>query len=299
MAIITPALLTSLRTGFSKTFADALASAPSDWEKIATRVPSAGASNTYGWLSQFPALKEWVGDRAVKDMAASAYQVQNKLFEATVGVKRTDIEDDTVGVYAPLFSEMGRSAGTHPDKLVIDLLADGETATGYDGAAFFGEHDVFPEVDGTGTAAKVSNLAAGSEAAWYLLDTSRALKPLFFQERTKPELETLTSTQDEGVFMRDEYRYGIRYRCNAGFGFWQMAFKSKQELNEVNFNAAVQAMMGMKADGGRPMGIRPTVLLVPPALRAQALTLIKAQTIEGTSNPNYDAVEVVVSPWLA
>ena len=300
MAIITPALITSLRTGFSKAFQDALAATPTDWEKVATRVPSSSTSNTYGWLNQFPALREWVGDRVIKDMAASAYQVQNKLYEGTVGVRRTDIEDDNVGVYTPLFAEMGRAAKTHADRLVFGLLAAGETTVCYDGQNFFDtDHPVYPNVDGTGTATMVSNLQAGADPAWYLLDTSRALKPLIFQERTTPELEALTSTQDEGVFMRDEYRYGIRYRCNAGFGFWQLAYKSKAALNAENFNAAMAAMMSIKADGGRPMGVKPTTLVVPPALRAAALSLIEAQlTTGGASNPNYKAVEVIVSPWL-
>ena len=48
MAIITPALITSLRTGFSKAFQDALTATPTDWDKVATRVPSSSASNTYG-----------------------------------------------------------------------------------------------------------------------------------------------------------------------------------------------------------------------------------------------------------
>lgn len=301
MAIITPALLSGLRTGFSKAFQDALAATPTDWEKVATRVPSSSASNTYGWLGQFPALREWVGDRVLKDMAAQAYQVQNKLYEGTVAVKRTDIEDDNVGVYTPLFSEMGRAAKAHADQLVFGLLAAGETTTCYDGQNFFDtDHPVYPNVDGTGTATLVSNLQAGTGPAWYLLDTSRALKPLIFQERTAPELEALTSTQDEMVFMSDTYRYGIRYRCNAGFGFWQLAYKSKAALDADNFNAAMAAMMQAKADGGRPLGVKPTTLVVPPSLRADAMALIEAQlTTGGASNPNYKAVEVIVSPWLA
>lgn len=301
MAIITPALITSLRTGFSKAFQDALDATPTEWEKIATRVPSSNASNTYGWLNQFPKLREWVGDRVVKDMAASGYQVVNKLFEATVSVKRTDIEDDNVGVYTPLFSEMGRAAKAHADELVFGLLAAGESTICYDGQNFFDtDHPVYPNVDGTGTATNVSNLQSGTNPAWYLLDCSRALKPLIFQERTRPELEAMTATNDEGVFVRDEYRYGIRYRCNAGFGFWQLAFKSKAALDQANFNAAMAAMMSIKADGGRPMGVKPTHLVVPPSLRAAALSLIEAQTISGgDSNPNYRAVEVIISPWLS
>jgi phage major head subunit gpT-like protein len=301
MAIITPALITSLRTGFSRAFQDALAATPTDWAKAATKVPSSNTSNTYGWLNQFPKLREWVGERVVKDMAAQGYQITNRLFEGTVSVKRTDIEDDNVGVYTPLFAEMGRAAAAHPDELVFTLLAAGETTLCYDGQNFFDtDHPVYPNVDGTGTATQVSNLQAGSGPAWYLLDCSRALKPMIFQERTQPELESMTASNDEGVFVRDEYRYGIRYRCNAGFGFWQLAYKSKAALDAANFNAAVAAMMSIKADGGRPMGAKPTHLLVPPDLRAAALSLVEAQTINGgDSNPNYKAVEVIVSPWLA
>ncbi|MCE5420260.1 MAG: Mu-like prophage major head subunit gpT family protein, partial [Acidithiobacillus sp.] len=207
--------------------------------------------------------------------------------------------DDNVGVYTPLFAEMGRAAAAHPDELAFGLLAAGESTLCYDGQNFFDtDHPVYPNVDGTGTAATVSNLQAGTGPAWYLLDNSRALKPLIFQERTAPELQAMTQAQDEAVFMRDEYRYGIRYRCNAGFGFWQLAYKSKATLDAANFNAAMAAMMATRADGGRPMGIKPTHLVVPPSLRADALTLIKALMINNTSNPNYEAVEVIVSPWL-
>lgn len=304
MAIITPSLITSLCTGFSKAFQDALTNTPTDWQRIATRVTSAGISNTYGWLKQFPTLREWVGDRVLKDMAAQAYQVQNKLFESTVGVKRTDIEDDNVGVYTPLFAEMGRAAAAHVDALAFGLLAAGDSTLCYDGQNFFDvDHPVYPNVDGTGTPQLVSNYNDGGATpgpAWYLLDTSRSLNPIIYQERTKPELEALTSTQDEGVFMRDEYRYGVRYRCNVGFGFWQLAYKSRAELNDINFNAAYAAMMQLKADGGRPMGIKPTLLVVPPSLRAAALSLIEAQLLPGgSSNPNYKVVEVIVSPWLS
>ncbi|MEO1766786.1 Mu-like prophage major head subunit gpT family protein [Thiobacter aerophilum] len=301
MAIITPALIASLRTGFSKAFQDSLTATPTDWAKVATKVPSSSASNTYGWLGQWPGFREWVGDRVVKDMAAQAYQIQNKLFESTVAVKRTDIEDDNVGIYTPMFSEQGRAAAAFPDQLVFQLLAAGETTLCYDGQNFFDtDHPVYPNVDGTGTATLVSNLQAGTGTPWYLLDTSRALKPLIFQERTTPELEAMTATNDEGVFMRDEYRYGIRYRCNAGFGFWQMAYKSKAALDATNFNAALAAMQSLKADGGRPLGITPTVLVVPPTLRAAAIELVKNERLaNGASNPNFGVVDLIVSPWLA
>ncbi|HGN8665562.1 TPA: Mu-like prophage major head subunit gpT family protein, partial [Pseudomonas aeruginosa] len=210
MAIITPALISALKTSFQKHFQDALATAPSTYLQVATVIPSTTASNTYGWLGQFPKLREWIGQRVIKDMAAQGYQITNKLFESTVGVKRTDIEDDNLGVYGPLMQEMGRAAGAHPDELVFALLKAGNANLCYDGQNFFDtDHPVYPNVDGTGTATTVSNLfapAADPGAAWYLLDTSRSLKPLIYQERMKPSFTSMTKEDDEQVFMADEYR---------------------------------------------------------------------------------------------
>jgi phage major head subunit gpT-like protein len=237
-------------------------------------------------------------------MAAQAYQVQNKLYESTVGVKRTDIEDDNVGIYTPLFSEMGRAAMSHADELVFALLKAGASTLCYDGQNYFDtDHPVYANVDGTGDVETVSNMdvpEVDPGEPWYLLDTGRALKPLIFQERTKPELDSMTATNDEGVFVRDEYRYGIRYRCNAGFGFWQMAYMSRQTLDAANFGSAMTAMMSTKADGGRPLGIKPSVLVVPPSLRAAAIEIVKNERLaNGASNPNFGVVDMVVSPWVA
>ncbi|MDM7320239.1 MAG: Mu-like prophage major head subunit gpT family protein [Fervidobacterium sp.] len=304
MAVITPQLITSLRTGFSKIFQNAYENTPSDWEKIATRVESKSSSNTYGWLGQFPRLREWVGDRVIKSMRAQAYQIVNRTFESTVEVSRADIEDDNVGIYAPLFEEMGRAVKVFPDELVFELLKNGHQNPCYDGQNFFDtDHPVFPEVDGTGTPTLVSNNdvpATGAGPAWFLLDTSKAIKPFIFQERTKPELETITSTDNSHVFMRDAYLYGVRYRCNAGYGLWQLAYRSQQPLTADNLKKAISAMKSFKADGGRPLGIKPTLLVVPTELEWQARALVEKQFLpNGDSNELYKVVDILVSPWLS
>jgi len=300
MAIITPALLSALFTGYKAEFQRVFGETPSHWDKVATLMPSTTASNIYGWLGQFPQLVEWVGPRALKDMAAHGYAIINKLFESSVGVKRTDIEDDSVGVYKPLFGEMGRAAKVFPDELVYGLMKLGLSSLCYDGQNFFdADHPVFPNVDGTGVASTVANYADGTDPAWYLLDCSRVLKPFIFQERTKPELTSMTAVTDESVFMTDTYRFGIRYRCNAGFGFWQTAYCSKLPLNDDNFNAAYDAMTAFKADGGRPLGIKPTVLVVPTNLRTAAAEVVQvARRTDGSDNPNANLVDVQVTPWL-
>jgi phage major head subunit gpT-like protein len=55
-----------------------------------------------------------LGECVVRDMKAHAYSITNKKYESTVSVSRVDIEDDQVGVYKPIFGEMGRAAKDFP-----------------------------------------------------------------------------------------------------------------------------------------------------------------------------------------
>ncbi len=227
MAIVTPALLKSLFTGYHTFFQKGLGMARPQYNKIATVIQSSTASNTYGWLGQWPGFREWVGDRVIKNMESHGYQILNKAFESTVGVKRTHIEDDNLGIYAPMMEEMGRATAVFPDELVFPLLKSGFHSECYDGQYFFDtDHPVNRQMDGQGEDISVSNVLIDANYtgdAWYLLDTSRALKPLIYQERKKPQFIRMTQEEDEAVFMRGEYRYGVDLRCNVGFGFWLLA----------------------------------------------------------------------------
>lgn len=303
MAIITAAILTALNTGVKKNFQDGYAEmrANAFWESVATLVPSTTASNTYGWLADFPALREWVGDRVVKDMKAHGYSITNKLYEATVGVQRVQIEDDQFGHYAPIAKSMGQESAQHPDRLVQAVITSGHAALCYDGQNFFDtDHPVYANHDGTGAATTVSNMTAGAGEAWYLLDCSKVLKPFIFQERTKPELEMkFDPSVSDTVFKSDRYEWGIRYRCNAGYGFWQMARKSQAVLDAAAFEAERTAMRQLKGDGGRPLGIVPNILLVPPGLEVAADRVVNVKTLpNGGDNPNYGKAKVVVMDWV-
>ncbi|MHB1350111.1 MAG: Mu-like prophage major head subunit gpT family protein [Desulfobulbaceae bacterium] len=114
------AAFTVLLTIFNKMFQETEVS----WTKFATEVPSSGASNDYSWLSQFPKMREWIGDKYVRALAAYNYVVKNKDFEATVEVDRNDIEDDNLGIYKPLTEGAAKTAKEHPDELMF-LAADG------------------------------------------------------------------------------------------------------------------------------------------------------------------------------
>ena len=283
--------------GFKTVYSEAYLEAPSHSDKIAMTVPSASRDETYGWLGMFPKLREWIGQRQVNSLKAHGFTITNRSFESTVSVKRVDVADDRLGVFKPFVSEMGRTAKQHPDELIFELLKSGFNSAGFDGKNFFAaNHPV--EIDGKVT--NFSNIQTGTAPAWFLLDTSRAIRPIIFQKREDYEFQSLDDSNSKHVFMNDEYLYGVRARVNAGFGLWQLGVGSKAELNSGNYAAARAAMMNFKSDGGRILGITPTVLVVPPQLESDALYLLNTETTDGGgSNPWKGTAELIVTPYVA
>jgi len=302
MPVITAAVLASLNTGFKTQYQagyDAMAP-QSQYQKVAMEVSSQDASETYGWLGDFPAMREWIGDRVLKDMKQTGYQILNKDFEVTVSVDRNNIEDDKLGVMGPRFRLLGEQAAQQPDVLTFGLLKAGRTTLCFDGQYFFDTDH--PSFDATGAVVTVSNVDAsgGANPFWYLMDTRSALKPLIFQSRKKPELISKENARDsDTVFMTKKYLYGVDMRCNVGFGFWHMAYASNLPLTGANFEAARAVMQSRRRADGSPLNIEPTLLVCGSGLRAAADRLFNAMTdAAGASNPHYKAVETLVTPWM-
>ncbi|WP_160286834.1 Mu-like prophage major head subunit gpT family protein [Pseudomonas knackmussii] len=118
-------------------FNNAFQAAPSTWEKIAMKVPSSTGSNLYAWLSAFPRMRRWVGEKHIKNLKAYTYQVENEDWEATVEVDRNHIKDDQLGIYAPQAQMAGFSAKQLPDEIVYELVNGAFDNTCYDGQYFF------------------------------------------------------------------------------------------------------------------------------------------------------------------
>lgn len=283
------------------TFQKAFTQAPTDWTKVAMLVTSTSKENDYAWLSRFPKMREWIGDKAVKSLAAFGYTIKNKDWEATIEVDRNDIEDDQLLGYAQQAQAAGQSAAELPVDIVFALLSNGFSNLCYDGQPFFDvDHPVSGKsVSNKGTkklsaasyaAAKASYGAARtgmrqmkddegaslkilpallvvppsledeanylmtaerfpdntpnpykgtaevlvvpellSDTAWFLLDTSKVMKPLIYQERKKAEFVEQTDYNNDNVFMRKKFLFGAEARANGGYGFWQMAYGSTGE----------------------------------------------------------------------
>ena len=293
---VTTGNLQTLFTAFNAAFRAGFGQAPTDHELFTMMVGSMTSTEEYGWLGQWPGLKEWVGERLLRGISQYDYSIKNKTFESTIQVLKERIEDDNLGIFGPMFEEAGRAAGAHPAELIYGLLKAGRTTKCFDGQNFFDtDHPIGVDGDG-GTQ---SNWGGGSGTVWYLFDTSRSVKPLIHQTRVPYTLTRMDDPTDENVFMRREFHYGVDGRCNVGFGFWQLAYASGQDLIGEHYATARAAMHTFKADAERPLGIMPGVLLVPPSLEEKALELINAdRDAMGATNVWRGTARVVMSPWL-
>jgi len=106
-------------------------------------------------------MRKWLGDKVIKSLEAFKYTIVNDDWEATVAVDRNDIEDDTLGIYAPMAQEAGYSAKQLPDEIDAEKN-NAFTNLCYDGQYFYDtDHSVAgASVSNKGTAA----LSAASNA---------------------------------------------------------------------------------------------------------------------------------------
>lgn len=296
--LITSANLNAIRVGFKTSFQSGLGQAKSQYGRLATVVTSSTAEEKYGWIGQVPRVREWIGPRHVQGLAEHDYEIKNKDWELTIGVARNAIADDRLGIFSPLFEEMGRSTGAHYDELVFGLLKTAFASRCYDGQYYFDTDH--PVLDEAGIAQSVANTDGGSGAPWFLFATASALKPIILQKRQEFTFVARDNPTDQNVFDNKEFRYGADARCNVGFGFWQLAWGSKQTLDAVHYETARSALLSMKGDYGRPLGLVPDLLVVSPTLEGAANRLLKnIVKANGETNEWAGTAEVMVVPWLA
>lgn len=296
---ITGPVLQTLGVAFNTAFSNGVnLVADTDISDIAMMVPSTTGKEEYSWLGELPDMREWVGDRVVNQLQASSYSIVNKDWEQTVAVKKNDIEDDNIGQYTTRFRAMGRATASHPPKLSWGLLKAGFTTTCYDGQFFFDTDH--PVLNAAGEPQSFANMVDGAFAPWYLVDTAHEISPIIFQNRQAANFVAKDDPNDENVFRRKEFLYGVDARYNVGFGLWQLCFASKADLTPDNFGTLFSMMEGQKGDFDRPLGTTPKLLVVPPVHRKKAMQIVNAmQDAAGASNVWQGSVALKVVPWLA
>lgn len=295
--LINTATLDAVRKNFVSLFEESFNKADPKWDKVAMHVPSSTASNVYGWLGSTTRVREWIGERVLQNLAEHDFEIKNKDWEDTIAVDRNSILDDNLGVYKPMVSMLGNDAANFPDELVFSLLAAAFTTLCYDGQ-YLVDTD-HPVLDENGDITSVSNHGGGASAAWFLIDDTKPIKPIIFQERQPFDFVAMDDPKDPNVFMRKEFIYGVDARMNVGTGLWQLIQGSKQTLNAEYYSAACAALETRTGDNGRPLRLRGSLLVVGPSNKDAAKEVLEAErNSAGATNIHRGTAKLLVVPEL-
>jgi phage major head subunit gpT-like protein len=296
MDITFPALL-SINDGVSSAFNQDLGAVGSRYAGFTMETTSTGAIEYYPRLNMLPGFRVWRGDRVVNNVSLATFQINNQLFESTIAIRRTDIEDDKLGLLTPAASQMGRNAGRVPDLLIAALLKAGHTTPIYDGQNFF--DTAHPDFTAAGAAATSLNYVAGGGQPWYLFDTSQVLKPVIYQRRRPFVVIPKFSMIDPQVFWNQEFEWGADGRCNAGYGIWQYGYMSLAAPTVENILAARATMATYRRPDGSPMGVRGTLLVAGSSLYPQIKAIAEDEMIPNTFSNTFSSGNPTLYPNAA
>lgn len=77
-----------------------------------------------------------------------------------------------------------------------------------------------------GTAKVKVSTRLTDDNAWFLLDTTKPVKPFVYQQRKKPVFVQMSSMDSPNVFMEGVFYFGVEARGAGGYGFWQTIYGS-------------------------------------------------------------------------
>lgn len=289
--IINDENIKKVTTGIRAAFAEAYKGVAPVYPQLGVKeVDSTTHAENYAGVIDLADVVEFLGERTAKQLEVFDYYLKNKTYVIQdLEIKREDLEDDRLGIYADAIAGRGRKAAAFPDRLIAQTMLAGFTEKGPDGAVFISaNHKV-----GKGTA---SNIITGSAAAWFVLAGSDV--PAFvLQKRRDFEFDDNTGGDEARDKMR--YKFGGSARMNAGYYLWQGVVGSKSALDKTNLNKAIEMQMALKDDIGNPLGVTPKILVVGPSNRATAKELLEAERdAAGATNTNRGALQLIVSPYL-
>lgn len=294
---LTPANLLQLFQGYKKNFQQGFTELGADaelYKQFCTVVPSSTAVEVYPYLGELAQLREWIGERVIHGLEAGEFSIKNRKFELSYGINRDAIEDDTHGLFGPMFEGFGRSSAEHPNVLASQMLTDNPKC--YDGSSLFGNHTVLNE---QGKSIQVSNDIGGNGQAWYVMDLTRSLKPVIFQKRRDYDFRALTSLDSDSVFNSDVFKFGVDARVNAGPGLWQLVVRCNEPFNAETYEAARARLQELKADHGRPLGLRHSHTMVSTGQEGAALRVLNnGQAASGATNEWAGTSKLILNPWL-
>lgn len=136
---------------------------PVSWvTNLAMRIQSDQAIESYAWLGNAPALREFIGGRQPAELKENGFTISNKDYEGSIRIQSKDMRRDKLGVVTIRVNQLADRALDHPAKLLSTLILAGESALCYDGQYFF---DTDHLEDSSGTQSNKITSPAATPAA--------------------------------------------------------------------------------------------------------------------------------------
>ena len=95
------------------------------------------ASETYNFLGQSPAMREWVGGRQAKGFYGDGITISNTHYEATIEIAKKDARRDKTPQLQARMADFYTRGETHWTTLLSALMLAGTSTACYDGQFFF------------------------------------------------------------------------------------------------------------------------------------------------------------------
>ena len=118
-------------------FDNRVAAATPFYPQVCYDASSVRSSEKYGWIGNMPGMREWLGERQFSELRSANFVLENKHWESSLAIKKTDLADDNLGQYGPVLEQLGIEAAHHPDELWFSVLEQGESTACFDGQFFF------------------------------------------------------------------------------------------------------------------------------------------------------------------
>jgi len=106
-------------------------------EQIATVVNTTMPVQKYAWLGAVPPMREFLDERKPSGLSEYAVTIEDKVFESSIAVDRRAIEDDQLDLIRLRIRDLAYRVAVHRQQIIVEALAAGFTATGYDGVPVF------------------------------------------------------------------------------------------------------------------------------------------------------------------
>ncbi len=95
------------------------------------------SSETYAFLGQSPAMREWIGGRQAKGLASNSFAITNVHYEATLEIAVKDARRDKTPQVRARIDDLADRSATHWASLLSTLIINGTSTACYDGQFYF------------------------------------------------------------------------------------------------------------------------------------------------------------------